>query len=145
MAVRRHALRSFLICASLALAGILVGTGGCGRGTSVPMYPVSGAVTFDGSPVEKGSITFDAVDNRSPPVMGGIENGRYEVRVPAGEKIVRIDAVRSAERQDQYGSQVFESFIPREFNEASKLRATISPNEANEVDIVMKSGKAVAR
>lgn len=128
---------SFIVLFCIPVVG-----GGCGRGVSVPKYPVSGAVTFDGSPVEKGSITFDAADMSTPPAMGGIENGRYQVEVPEGEKIIRIDAVRASKKADQYGSQAFESFIPREYNEASKLRATVSPTGVNQVDVTMESNKA---
>jgi len=61
----------FLTLALIALAG-------CARGTG--RMPVSGAVTFQGKPLETGQIQFILASN--PPVPGGgamIRDGRYEM------------------------------------------------------------------
>jgi hypothetical protein len=124
---------------SSAIFCTAVMVGGCARGPSVPMYPVTGAVTFDGSPVERGSVVFDPADGKSPPVMAGIEGGRYEARVPQGEKIVRVDAVRTTDKSDEYGGRITESFISRTYNDASTMRMTVSADGPNTFDIVMES------
>jgi len=53
---------------------------GCGDTTGLPKrYPVSGTVTYQGKPVEKGSINFiaTAADGRS--AAGEIQNGEYSL------------------------------------------------------------------
>lgn len=112
---------------------------GCSGRSTVPMYDVSGAVTFDGTPLAHGSIVFDSVDGLTAPVMGGIEEGRYAVKAPIGEKIVRVDAVRTLDQKDQYGSAVTESFIPQRYNSDSRLRMTVSAIDMNAFDVDIES------
>ncbi len=51
---------------------------GCGSG-SRPI-PMRGEVTFDGRPVEEGTITLTPTDGHTGPGTGGtITNGRYEI------------------------------------------------------------------
>jgi hypothetical protein len=71
--------------------------------------------------------------------MGAIEEGRYAVKAPAGEKIVRVDAVRTLDQKDQYGSAVTESFIPQKYNSDSRLRMTVSAIDMNPFDVDMES------
>jgi hypothetical protein len=67
--------------ASLAasLFGLLVLAAGCGDGTGLAKrYPVSGTISYKGTPVATGSITFSPVDvagGRS--ATGEIEDGSY--------------------------------------------------------------------
>lgn len=119
------------------LGGLLLFVG-CSSGTT-PMVEVTGTVTFDGQPLDHGSIVFDSADGLAPPVMGGIEGGRYTVGVPEGEKVVRIDAVRTLERKDQYGSPITESFIPSAYNGESLLRMRVTPGATNTFDVAIDS------
>jgi hypothetical protein len=135
-----------LFCDWVALFGWGVGflltavaVPGCSGHGTVPTYDVSGAVTFDGTPLPHGSIVFDSVDGLTAPVMGAIEEGRYAVKAPAGEKIVRVDAVRTLDQKDQYGSAVTESFIPQKYNSDSRLRMTVSAIDMNPFDVDMES------
>lgn len=74
------------IFSALALAALASVLAGCGAAN-----PVTGAVTYDGQPVAKGSITFVPADGKGPSSGGAIENGRYSIEdVPPGEKIVQI-------------------------------------------------------
>lgn len=70
--------------------------------------------------------------------MGGIENGEIKAEVTAGEKIVRISAVRTLEKKDQYGEAITESYIPDKYNGASKLRETISADGENKLAIELE-------
>jgi len=47
---------------------------------------VSGTVTFDGKPVEKGNITFLPVDGKSANTGGEIVGGKYKVKNPTPGK-----------------------------------------------------------
>jgi hypothetical protein len=66
----------------LALAGCSGGGGGA---------TISGTVTFNGAPLEKGSITFTPEDGKGTPAGGMIENGKYTATgVTSGKNRVEI-------------------------------------------------------
>ncbi|QDU78279.1 hypothetical protein Pan97_53640 [Bremerella volcania] len=111
---------------------------GCTASEEHPKYPVTGTVTYAGQPIETGTIVFDPVDGEGPSAMGGIENGVITAEVSAGEKIVRISAVRTLEKKDQYGAPITESYIPDKYNGTSDLRETITSDEKNELVIDLK-------
>lgn len=108
---------------------------GCGGAGLPPMHPVSGTVTFAGKPVESGTIVFDPADGKGIAAMGTIENGQIKAEVPAGEKILRISAMRESAEKDQYGEVVTESYIPEKYNVNSQIKQTVSAEEANQFDI----------
>ena len=110
---------------------------GCGESKD-PVYPVTGTVTYDGTPVENGSIVFDPADGKGVSAMAGIVNGEISGEVPAGEKILRISAVRTNGKKDQYGEEVTESFIPEKYNLKSDLKETVSADGENKFVIELK-------
>jgi hypothetical protein len=66
--------RSFAV---LAVAGVLVMTS-CGTDDGLGRrFPVSGKVTYNGNPLEKGSISFVPDDPKGVGATGAIENGSY--------------------------------------------------------------------
>ncbi len=73
----------YLVCC--ALLPLLQG---CGNAT------VSGKVTFDGQPIEKGKISFLPADDKGSVVGTDINGGSYIARdVPPGKKKVEIVAI----------------------------------------------------
>jgi hypothetical protein len=65
-------------------------------GCSEPAAIVSGAVTYDGQPVGRGSITFTPADGIGPVVGGPITGGRYSVTgLQPGRKVVQVVAVKA--------------------------------------------------
>jgi hypothetical protein len=108
---------------------------GCGRSTTV-----TGRVTYDGKPVAKGAITFVPADGQGPTCGVTIADGRYQVQLSPGKKIVQIVETRTSDH------------IPsrEELNRAQvKLKAgggddfagTIPPNaEGNNAAIDVKPG-----
>ena len=73
----------------LMLLLIVAGTGpasGCGPASAT----VSGAVTVDNKPVERGVISFVPAEGQGAPATANIEHGRYEVRTFAGNKHVPL-------------------------------------------------------
>ena len=124
----------------LAIAVVVLGVillQGCSRSDGLATYPVTGSVTMGGKPIEKGSIVFDPADGQGTAAMGGIENGQFTAEVPAGEKILRINAVRTTDEKDQYGSLVSESYIPAKYNLESQIKKTVNPGEDNKFDLVL--------
>lgn len=124
--------RNLLVAVVMAVAiGFCLGCGG--QGTTV-----EGNVTFDGQPVEKGSITLEPADGLGPAAGGTITSGKYRLDsmsglVP-GEKIVRISAVRSTGKKieagppEPPGTKVDEvqQFIPAKYNDQSTLKVQIA-------------------
>jgi len=78
----------FLPIAILSTLALLCS--GCGQ----PVV-VSGQVTYDGKPVEEGSINFLPEDGQGPTCGGSITDGRYEATCPVpGRKIVQIVGIK---------------------------------------------------
>jgi len=74
-ALRDLRLRTALL-ASMGVVACL----GCGDDTGLAKrYPVSGKVTYKGTPLEKGSINFVPETPDGRPAGGQIENGRYSL------------------------------------------------------------------
>lgn len=111
---------------------------------------VSGAVTFDGRPVEDGTLVFEPADGKGPTMGGRIEGGRYEVTGQAGvlpgKKIVRIRAVRKTGRRVPAGPPTppgtmvdqVERYIPAIYNSESQLTVQLAPDCANQHDFHLK-------
>jgi hypothetical protein len=109
----------------------------CSKSNQAPTYLVTGSVTMAGKPIEKGSIVFDPIDGHGASAMGGIENGKFTAKVPAGEKILRISAVRTTDQKDQYGSVISESYIPAKYDRESQIKQTVKPSGENKFDLVL--------
>ena len=94
---------------------------------------LSGVVTLDGEPLEKGSIDFyqEQIDQSFSSV---IRNGKYETFAKPGEMTVRITAFRQAgtkPRNDFPGDTaedpVLESIVPEQYNEKTTLKCLAGP------------------
>src|SRR5262245_13172470 len=93
MAMNRSAL---LRCASLLAVGFggLALVAGCG-GDPLGRQPMAGTVNVNGSPLEKGSISFQPVE-KGMPAGGKVAAGKFSIArkdgVPAGKYRVTINA-----------------------------------------------------
>jgi hypothetical protein len=80
-------------------AVVLAVLAGCGSGR----LPVHGDVTFDGKPVDLGTISFEPADGQGRATGGKIMDGKYELvgntASQPGKKIVRIFASRKTGRK----------------------------------------------
>ncbi len=75
---------------SLVLAVSSIATIGCGPADKFPRYQVSGKVTFNGQPIEEGTITFAdpaTVQVNSGPLGSG---GTYSTELPPGSFKVSV-------------------------------------------------------
>lgn len=125
---------------------------GCGSGGS-SRVAVDGKVAFDGQPIEQGKIVFEPGDGGKMSV-GAIEDGLYAIprdRGPtAGKCVVRITATRPTGKKlkaavyadDQTPVDVFEQFIPANFNQSSNLTIEIEPTANETHDFALDSGNA---
>jgi hypothetical protein len=107
----------------LAASLFLVAACGCGPATGT----VSGKVTIDGQPLDKGIISFAAAEGTAQPATADITNGHYSATMQAGKKFVQISAPISVGKikvSDAPGAQPddkWEERLPPKFNSESKL------------------------
>jgi hypothetical protein len=119
----------------LLLIGWLLSTSpGCG-GNGPTTYPVTGTVTFNGVPLDKGQIAMRSVDGHATPTGGAIVDGKFALQSTAGEKIVEINATReSGPVNPTMGQAPREQYIPKNYNVESTLRANVVPGGPNAFD-----------
>ncbi|GAB6164529.1 hypothetical protein JCM19992_05290 [Thermostilla marina] len=77
----------FLAAGALLGAALLLG---CNSGNQEKMYTVSGAVTFQGSPVTEGQISFENPQTGFVQSADLGEEGKYTLQLPAGDYKVSI-------------------------------------------------------
>jgi hypothetical protein len=74
--------------ASLPILLLIVTMLGCG---GHKLTAVQGTITVDGQPLERGQIEFEPVEGEQGPLAAAtITDGKYEVAVMPGRKLVRI-------------------------------------------------------
>ena len=100
---------------------------GCGpRDTRIEC---SGTVTYSGKPVEEGSIGFFPLAGGGRSEGAVITAGRYNARVQPGRHRVEIRGSRPLAEKATGASDmpggIREDYIPKQFNDASKLEAEI--------------------
>jgi hypothetical protein len=130
----------------LLVVGCLSCCGGCGpQGTR---RAVSGSVTFEGQPLEYGSITFLTSSGPPGPVGGAlIRTGRYDV--PASQGLdpgtyrVAISSpvpggTLSAEELAAGASPRAKERIPPQFNDDSRLTIEVKTSGPNRFDFDLK-------
>lgn len=124
-------------CVSVvALVGLCLSTG-CGPEPVVG--EVSGTITFDGKPIEKGSISFTPANGQGPSGGGEIVGGKYKCDGALGECKVEIRSPKVVGKKKLYDTpdspvqEVFEEVLPQKFNEATELRFDVKKgkNEKN--------------
>ena len=108
-----------------------------------PRPPISGNVTFDGVPIQDGSIAFLPEDGTGAGGSAPIINGKFTANVSSGRMVVQIYGNReptAEEAQAQTNSPMGGSgmpgsgpqktqFVPAKFNAATTLRADIQKTQ----------------
>jgi hypothetical protein len=105
---------------------------GCGDSG---MARVTGTVTVDGVPLEKGSISFFPVESNARTTGGEIKAGQYVVQVPVGQMKVCINAAKVVGKKKFYDTPdsrertLFAEMLPAEYSsvEDTKLRLEVTP------------------
>jgi hypothetical protein len=132
--------------AGILAAVVLAVLAGCGSGR----LPVHGDVTFDGKPVDLGTISFEPADGQGRATGGKIMDGKYELigntASQPGKKIVRIYASRKTGRKVPVGLWApgqmvdeVESYIPEIYNTQSTLTCEVTNSGSNQIDFNLKS------
>lgn len=134
LTTRRNSRRrlSVLVCAAVLALG-------CGDGR----VRVRGTVLFAGVPLEEGAIAFEPADGRGPTTGGAVAGGKYDLtgdaRAIPGEKVVRIIGTSGTGKLTRVPSPAPAGAlverrvqcIPREYNDRSTLRVTLTAGAEN--------------
>lgn len=115
-----------------ALLPCLVLFAACGPSGPVT-YPVSGTVTFDGKPVEKGLIVFSSPDGKMNPDSGEIKDGKFSFPAQPGKKKVEIRANREGAFDPVMNSKKSIAYIPTKYNDTTELTAEVTDDTAKNV------------
>jgi hypothetical protein len=106
----------------------LLGCCGC----SDNLKTVSGKITYDDKPLETGRISFIADNGAGTTYLGNCTNGKYSIRVPEGEFLVRIISIKQEKLETPIdigmGSQVTERtvhLLPNTYGLGSRLKVSV--------------------
>ena len=123
---RLHALASALILTEVMFIG-------CTKPTDT--IEVTGTVTWDGVPLDTGSIRFMPTDPRIAPAGSTIVDGAYKLRIKPGPARVEIEATRLTDKIDPIEkARLSEAFIPARYNRDSELSADVTRDGENRFD-----------
>jgi len=127
---------------------------GCGDANPLGRQPIAGEVTFDGQPMDAGSISFRPQGKKGIGSGGPIRNGHYQIEtakgLPPGEYIVRITSpVRFGDKTAPSGPPGPESLsmanglerVPEKYNAKSTLVASVSASGGNTFDFDIEKKK----
>ena len=135
----------------LPLAVALTWALGCGKSpNTLPVANVSGTVSVDGKPLEKGSVTFETPG--FPPKILSVSDGKYSGAVNTGQNRVVVSAPRplaaankmskeDKQRMESSGLPLTEESLPPEWNTASKETRVVEAGGANAFDFDIKTKK----
>jgi hypothetical protein len=111
---------------------------GCGDGKP-PKYSLSGMLTFDGKPIPEGSIMFQATDKRTAPDTALIVDGKYQLELTAGEKLVMVEASKFVGPEDKtMGVRPRDQYLPHKYNVESTLTMEVKPQDGNVYDLKLQ-------
>jgi len=111
------------------LVALLLMLVGCGpRDGKIPVF---GAVTFDGSPMPDGYITFTP-EGGGKPEAAPIAAGKFELGLKPGPHRVEIEASHFVgEKNPIMGLQPREQYVPARYNTETTLRSEVSTDGEN--------------
>ena len=119
------------------LAAMLLALVGCGPRDG--KVPVSGVITFDGSPMPDGYITFTP-EGGGTPEAAPIAAGKFELGVKPGAHRVEIEASHFVgEKNPIMGLQPREQYVPARYNSETTLRSDVNPDGENGLNFELTS------
>lgn len=125
---------------------------GCGGSDGPPTFRVSGKVTLDGQPVNKGQITFKDAAGQTKSMAAEVQNGAYSFLCTAGQKKIEITSLRKVEgKQHKFGgnpgdpigpnnsADIYEEAIPAVYNTQTTLEQEVKSSGSNQFNFDLKS------
>jgi hypothetical protein len=123
------------VCNSIARAAtfalLLVLLHGCSGSSTTS--EVRGKVSYDGTAIEKGTISFFPLDGQGQPQGGEIKDGAYSVRMMPGTMEVRISMPGKAHQKKLYNTPDspiatrYDEGLPDKYNKYTVLKLTVGP------------------
>ncbi|QDU38610.1 hypothetical protein Mal4_29390 [Maioricimonas rarisocia] len=130
------------------LSLILLLASGCGDSNPLGRQPVSGTITLNGQPLERGTIEFSPKESGTAS-GASIQDGAYAIPadkgLPPGEYLVRISAAdEEAEPMEMPGesSKISPELIPPEYNAESEQTFTVSADGENEFSLDIETSSS---
>ena len=103
---------------------------------------VIGNVNYDGKPIEKGIISFAEQTGSTPSAEAIITQGKYQVDVPPGKKLVKITASKVVSSRPAYEGaanspmiEITEQYLPAIYNEQSTLTREITTSGPQDFEL----------
>lgn len=141
---------SSLRFASLYATLLLLAVTGCGETSDrLPVYPVSGTVTFKGQPLPNALVAFHPVDKSDPratssrattDAAGKFTLSTYEANdgTPAGEYKVTVECYKL--KQTGTSAEPGPNFLPPKYANPSttKLSVKVDAGAANDAQLVVE-------
>jgi len=116
----------------MVLLGLWAAVSGC-SGTQDGKYKVSGSISWKGTPVETGFITFHPSNGKAPEA-GRITNGLYTFRAFPGESRVTIQAAEVIGFDKGMNQAITKEYIPAKYNKESEMRVDVLTEGENRFD-----------
>lgn len=142
-ALGEHLVSRFSLCLVLTTCALA----GCGDGRP-KTYPVSGLVTFNDQPVPTGWVLFLSEQDETTTATIG-SDGRYQVRLSAGEYRVGISAPREGSKTgfDAFKEAPLPPHVPVSFAqpEHTGIVVTVQEQGENTFDVPLTSGRRRGR
>jgi hypothetical protein len=114
---------------SAVLIPLVAGCGGSGDGVTV-----SGTVTFNGKPVDKGYVNFHPTDNKGRSVGGEVRDGKFTVKnVAPGKCRVEVIETPTTEAPDNMGDSIKNAKEKKGANEPSRNLVAANSEGNNQV------------
>jgi len=130
------------IFSGLIIAALFVTFVGCGK--SDGRLAITGNVTFEGSPLAEGAITFFPIGGSGVSSGGSIVQGAYTSDIMPGKYAVQITANRKTGKMlpSNPGDpplEEFEQYIPAKYNKKSELTIDVENKRKQTFDFTLES------
>ena len=115
-----------------------------GRGLWASDGTITGVVTIDGQPLDKGVISYVPADSQGQPVTVNIVNGKYTLQAPTGQKYVQVSAPTVVDRRKEYDGpdaplvEITDERLPPKYNSQTELTFEVKAGD-NAKDWAVKS------
>jgi hypothetical protein len=127
------------LCLAVATSWILL-VAGCGPA----LVTIEGTVTWDGAPVETGTISFLPADGKGPTIGGELKDGGYRIKAEKqaalGAKSVAITGIRKTGKMIEAGPPAPAGTMVDELLRVSSTESCEIVAGENKHDFQLKSG-----
>jgi hypothetical protein len=126
------------------LALVLALLSGCGPARPKKVL-VSGTVTMDGKPLQRGEIYFTVPEGGTAPDVLQVADGKFEGKVTVGKKRVEISSPQPVPTRPgavQMGPPEVLNLVHEDYNINSKLTAEVSEGSLDPSHFEVKSNRS---